>query len=74
MFVLSDTKSVRQGLENKQSLCKDKIGKLEKNKQYLETHIKESENNLRELVTQKKSVAWKAGEEQTISRNSHQRK
>eukprot|EP00088_Acartia_fossae_P018657 TRINITY_DN2077_c0_g1_i1.p1 TRINITY_DN2077_c0_g1~~TRINITY_DN2077_c0_g1_i1.p1 ORF type:complete len:124 (-),score=27.29 TRINITY_DN2077_c0_g1_i1:187-558(-) len=57
MFLLSDIKSVREGLDTKQSLCKDKIKNLESNKAYLETNIKESENNLRDLITQKKSTA-----------------
>jgi len=56
MFMLSDIKSVRDGLNNKQEACQDKIKTLEANKQYLERSIKDSENNLRELITQKKSA------------------
>ena len=57
MFMLSDIKTVRQGLAEKQGTCKEKIKTLESNKEYLEKDIKESENNLRELITQKKGVA-----------------
>nr|ALS04453.1 prefoldin subunit 1 [Acartia pacifica] len=56
MFLLSDIKTVREGLDAKQGVCKDKIKNLESSKTYLEGSIKESENNLRELITQKKSV------------------
>jgi prefoldin subunit 1 len=56
MFIRSDTKAVREGLGTKQSLCKDKIKSLETNKTYLEQNIKESENNLRELITQKRTA------------------
>jgi prefoldin subunit 1 len=56
MFMLSDIKSVRGGLENKKLACTEKIKTLEGNKTYLERSIKDSENNLRELITQKKNV------------------
>ncbi|XP_023338964.1 prefoldin subunit 1-like [Eurytemora carolleeae] len=55
MFLLSDIAEVRTGLENKQTVCKDKIKVLETSKEYLERSVKESENNLRELISQKKS-------------------
>lgn len=47
MFLLSDIAEVRTGLENKQTVCKDKIKVLETSKEYLERSVKESENNLR---------------------------
>ena len=56
MFMLSNIGAVREGLDNKQKACQEKIKTLEGNKQYLERSIKDSENNLRELITQKKSA------------------
>jgi prefoldin subunit 1 len=56
MFIRSDFKAVREGLGTKQSLCKDNIKSLETNKTYLEQNIKESGNNLRELITQKRTA------------------
>ena len=47
----------RQGLGLKQAACKEKIKTLETSKEYLEKNVKESENNLRELITQKKGAA-----------------
>ena len=41
----------------KQAACKEKIKTLETSKEYLEKDVKESENNLRELITQKKGAA-----------------
>jgi len=55
MFLLSDIKSVRSGLDKKNEAVKEKIHTLIGNKEYLEKQIKESENNLRELVMAKKN-------------------
>lgn len=41
-------------LGKKQGACKEKIKTLEANKDYLERSLKESENSLRELVSQKR--------------------
>merc|ERR1712098_1035993 len=56
MFLLSDIKCVRSGLDKKSEAVKEKIHTLIGNKEYLEKQIKESENNLRELITAKKSA------------------
>eukprot|EP00088_Acartia_fossae_P012245 TRINITY_DN16309_c0_g1_i1.p1 TRINITY_DN16309_c0_g1~~TRINITY_DN16309_c0_g1_i1.p1 ORF type:complete len:135 (-),score=39.63 TRINITY_DN16309_c0_g1_i1:245-613(-) len=56
MFLMSDVPSVVEGLNSKQNTCKDKIKTLETSKDYLERNIKESENNLRELITAKKGA------------------
>jgi prefoldin subunit 1 len=56
MFLLSDIKAVREGLDSKQKTCKSKIKSLEVNKSHLENSVKESENNLRELITLKRTV------------------
>ena len=55
MFLLSDIKTVRAGLDKKNEAVKEKIHTLIGNKEYLEKQIKESENNLRELVMAKKN-------------------
>lgn len=55
MFLLSDIKAVRSGLDKKNEAVKEKIHTLIGNKEYLEKQIKESENNLRELVMAKKN-------------------
>lgn len=60
MFMLSDINSVRSGLDKKQTVCKEKIKTLENSKEYLEKSIKESENNLRELIMQNRGDnVWK---------------
>eukprot|EP00090_Calanus_glacialis_P006088 TRINITY_DN1477_c0_g1_i1.p1 TRINITY_DN1477_c0_g1~~TRINITY_DN1477_c0_g1_i1.p1 ORF type:complete len:123 (-),score=52.54 TRINITY_DN1477_c0_g1_i1:215-583(-) len=56
MFLLSDIKAVRSGLDNKSEGYKEKIHILNGNKEYLEKQIKEQENNLRELITVKKNA------------------
>ena len=56
MFLLSDIKTVRSGLDNKSEGYKEKIHILNGNKEYLEKQIKEQENNLRELITTKKNA------------------
>jgi prefoldin subunit 1 len=71
MFLLSDIKTVRSGLDRKSEAVKEKVTvfllimivilvllkvhTLIGNKEYLEKQIKESENNLRELVMAKKN-------------------
>ncbi|XP_043196003.1 prefoldin subunit 1-like isoform X3 [Amphibalanus amphitrite] len=57
MFVLNNVPTVRKNLEKKQATNKEKIAKLEANKQYLEKSLKESENNLRELIKTKQRIA-----------------
>ncbi|XP_037073415.1 prefoldin subunit 1-like [Pollicipes pollicipes] len=57
MFIRNDVQSVRKNLEKKQVSHKEKIAKLESNKQYLEKSLKESENNLRELIKTKQKIS-----------------
>ncbi len=47
---------VVHSLADKQKTCQEKIKTLESNKDYLERNLKESENSLRELVLQKRSI------------------
>ena len=55
MFCLSDKAEVLKSLGEKSKACELKIAGLEKSKDYLEKSQKESENNLRELITAKQS-------------------
>jgi len=57
MFLLTNVPSVTQQLESAQALFNGRIKALETGKEYLEKSVKESENNLRELITQKQGVA-----------------
>jgi len=56
MFLLTDIESAHAGLQTKISFSNDKIKNLESNKEYLERNLKESENNLRELITHKQAA------------------
>ena len=55
MFMLSSRSDISQMLDKKQDAAKDKIKNLEANKTYLERNLKDGENSLRELVTQKRA-------------------
>ncbi|CAG0883571.1 unnamed protein product [Darwinula stevensoni] len=55
MFVLSDRGTIESQLQNKVKAVEEKIGTLQNQKSYLETSLKEAENNLREMVQQKRS-------------------
>jgi prefoldin subunit 1 len=55
VFMLSNRTAVKETLEVRKRTCTDKIASLESNKEYLERSLKESENSLRELITQKKN-------------------
>lgn len=55
MFVLTPIDHVKNNLKKKQDGADEKISKLESNKSYLERNLKESENNLREMVQQRKA-------------------
>ncbi|XP_067011148.1 prefoldin subunit 1 [Anabrus simplex] len=57
MFLLTDIAEVGQNLQKKSAISSDRIKTLENNKQYLERSLKDSENNLREMVQQKKQFA-----------------
>ncbi|XP_023233669.1 prefoldin subunit 1 [Centruroides vittatus] len=54
MFLLTDKDNIKDGLVKKVKTSEDKIKNLQNNKVYLERSLKESENNLREMVLQKK--------------------
>ncbi|CAH1407815.1 unnamed protein product [Nezara viridula] len=59
MFILTPVSTVLQNLGAKSVTCSEKIKTLEGNKSYLEKTLKESENNLREMVQQRKERAEK---------------
>ncbi|KAL1139732.1 hypothetical protein AAG570_006710 [Ranatra chinensis] len=50
MFVLTEIPTILDNLSSKMASCNEKIKALENNKAYLEKCMKESENNLREMV------------------------
>ena len=56
MFVKQDLTVIQKNLNSQMDECKDKIKKLETNKEYLSRNLKESEDNLRELVAQKQKA------------------
>ncbi|KAH6946927.1 hypothetical protein HPB50_016173 [Hyalomma asiaticum] len=56
MFLGSDYTEVMQILDDKINTYNEKIKSLEGNKAYLEKSLKESENNLREMIVQKQSM------------------
>ncbi|KAK0174626.1 hypothetical protein PV327_010382 [Microctonus hyperodae] len=55
MFLLDDIASIKSGLESRMKTADEKIASLENNKSYLERNLKESKNNIREMVQQKQS-------------------
>ncbi|RZF40630.1 hypothetical protein LSTR_LSTR007513 [Laodelphax striatellus] len=57
MFVLTEIPVVCKNLSEKISTCEEKIKTLQSNKELLERSLKDSENNLRELVQQKKEAS-----------------
>merc|ERR1712142_993936 len=57
MFLLTDVPNVREGLKEKVEKCNTKISSLQTNKEYLERSLNESQNNLREMIKQKQSMA-----------------
>lgn len=56
MFMLADIAQVKSNLQKRQTSADDKIKTLENNKNYLERSLKDAENNMREMVQQKKSA------------------
>ncbi|KAK4876774.1 hypothetical protein RN001_009280 [Aquatica leii] len=56
MFMLSPLNEIKENLKKKQTLAEDKIKTLENNKSYLDRSLKDSENNLREMVQQRKDA------------------
>ncbi|XP_062568758.1 prefoldin subunit 1-like [Saccostrea cucullata] len=53
MFILQPKDDIKQNLTNKKKAAEEKIKNFETSKSYLEKSIKESEDNLRELVMSK---------------------
>lgn len=56
MFVLTDVNEIKTSLEKKHESYSLKIKQLENNKTYLERNLKDSENNLREMIQQRKEA------------------
>ena len=56
MFVKQDKTVIQTNLNAQMDELQDKIKKLETNKEYLAKNLKESEDNLRELVAQKQKA------------------
>lgn len=54
MFILTPLDVVQQNLKKKQNTADEKIKSFENNKSYLERNLKEAENNIREMVQQRK--------------------
>lgn len=52
MFVLTPIDNVKANLKKRQDTATEKIKTLENNKDYLEKSLKDSENNLREMIHQ----------------------
>jgi len=56
MFVRRDIGKIQTNLHSQVEEFKEKVQKLEANKEYLTKNLKESEDNLRELVAQKQKA------------------
>lgn len=56
MFILTPINEVKVNLKKRQTGADEKIKALENNKAYLERNLKEAENNLREMVQQRKDA------------------
>jgi len=54
MFVKRDFNQINKLLDDRINSSEDKVKALEQSKTYAETKLKESENNLRELIAHKK--------------------
>lgn len=55
MFLFDDIENIKSGLENQMKTADEKVKTLENNKTYLQKRLKESENNLREMIQQRQS-------------------
>lgn len=53
MFFLDDIENIKNDLEKQVKNVDEKVKTLENNKTYLQQKLKESENNIREMVQQK---------------------
>ncbi|XP_013191461.1 prefoldin subunit 1 [Amyelois transitella] len=54
MFLLTDLDEVKSNLKNRESQLTSRTKELEGTKHYLEKNLKESEDNIREMVQQRK--------------------
>ncbi|XP_053623683.1 prefoldin subunit 1-like [Plodia interpunctella] len=54
MFLLTDLDTVKTNLKNKETQLTTRAQELESTKHYLEKNLKESEDNIREMVQQRK--------------------
>ncbi|CAH1247806.1 PFDN1 [Branchiostoma lanceolatum] len=57
MFLLQPIPTVRDNLKTKMESSEEKIKKLQSNKTYLERNCKESQENIREMIMQKKAAS-----------------
>lgn len=55
MFLLDDVNNIKSNLDNRMKTSDEKIKTLENNKIYLQRSLKESENEIREMIQQKQS-------------------
>ncbi|KAL0118666.1 hypothetical protein PUN28_009380 [Cardiocondyla obscurior] len=55
MFLLDSMNNIKNNLESKVKTSDEKIKTLENNKTYLQRSLKESENEIREMIQQKQS-------------------
>lgn len=53
-FILTPLDEIKANLHKKQQAAQEKITNLENNKSYLERSLKDAENNLREMVQQRR--------------------
>ncbi|CAM1312877.1 PFDN1 (predicted) [Pycnogonum litorale] len=53
MFILRDIETIRDNLKKKITKSEEKISNLKSNQSYLENSLKESENNIREMIMSK---------------------
>ena len=53
MFMLEPMEKIKRGLEVKMKNNSDKISEIESNKEVLERHLGENENNMREFLASK---------------------
>lgn len=62
MFVLTNVENMRADLKSKQEKCENTLDLLRKKKEFLVKSLKDQEDNLRELVQQKKESGMKASQ------------
>lgn len=59
MFLTAEKAEVLKDLQSQINMCDEKIEKLESGKKYLDRSYKDSVNNLREMVQQRKDAVQK---------------